>query len=153
MKTKGVAGSPLAAWMHAFLEPSLSKPYATSGLSLHDPLAVWYALRKADGVNAEILWTMRADEDVRIETMGQWTRGACVVDKRGRPKRNEDYQESADRGRWYSLKRGNRIARVLGSPFWHGEVIHGTGKWCFSEKAEEMFGRIMVQRILGVQEG
>jgi hypothetical protein len=48
-------------------------------LSLHDPLVVWSLLAPPGGIGPGA----RA-RDVRVETAGQWTRGMCVVDQRGR---------------------------------------------------------------------
>ena len=80
------AAAPLAAWTTAFLRPTFAKLRRLYGgpagaavpLSLHDPLVVWSLLAPRGGVGP----AGRA-RDVRVETGGQWTRGACVVDRRG----------------------------------------------------------------------
>jgi hypothetical protein len=98
------AGSPLAEWTSAFLTAtfikllslysaagskhnpangSSSNPSNDVGLSLHDPLCIWYLL--AQQTPTPLTLTPTA-EDVRIETTGQWTRGACIVDGRNRIK-------------------------------------------------------------------
>lgn len=49
---------------------------AEEEMSLHDPVCVWYVLT---GGSETWRWQER---DVRVETTGQWTRGATVVDRR-----------------------------------------------------------------------
>jgi hypothetical protein len=81
-------GAPLAEWTSAFLHPTFDKLRRLYGdgsggggddvpLSLHDPLVVWSLLAPRGGIEAA------AARDVRVETVGQWTRGMCVVDARG----------------------------------------------------------------------
>lgn len=88
------------------------------GLSLHDPLAVWYAIAGQD--NSE--WKVKRDVDLRVETTGQWTRGAAVTDKRPKAerKRAEDPDVErpvkGDQGGWLSERRGNRVNVVVGTP-------------------------------------
>ncbi|KAI7193563.1 fungal transcriptional regulatory protein [Hortaea werneckii] len=87
-------GSPLAEWTTAFLNATFDKVESLQskvsgdevGLQLHDPLCVWYCMIKA----GEAGWKVNVDEDIRIETSGQWTRGMCVVDRRSRRKREDD---------------------------------------------------------------
>lgn len=132
------AGSPLATWASHFMRGAFSKieSMEASGieaaLSLHDPLTVWYCL----GVNTPG-WTLTPKpEDIRVETSGQWTRGMHVVDKRDRVKPgalsaeiSEDTEidpnivtvdevPGDDHG-WLSIRRGNRINRVIGTPGEH----------------------------------
>lgn len=60
-------------------ELKLARHEATSAeeeMSLHDPVCVWYVLT---GGSETWRWQER---DVRVETTGQWTRGATVVDRR-----------------------------------------------------------------------
>ncbi|KAI7339430.1 fungal transcriptional regulatory protein [Hortaea werneckii] len=88
------SGSPLAEWTTAFLNATFDKVESLQskvsgdevGLQLHDPLCVWYCMIKA----GEAGWKVNVDEDIRIETSGQWTRGMCVVDRRSRRKREDD---------------------------------------------------------------
>ena len=91
-------------------------------ISLHDPLCVWYAMT-IDKQEQE--WQIQTGEDIRIETTGQWTRGMCVIDRRGRKMRDgEDAGEGpevpGDAGGWLSKSRGNRLSRCIGTP---GEEI------------------------------
>lgn len=103
------AGSPLAEWTEAFLAATWRRTEQYGGLSLHDPLCVWYAIIGSQG------WAMREEEDVRVETAGQWTRGACIVDRRGREKKDEG-EVAGDHGGWQNKKLGNRMRRALKSP-------------------------------------
>ncbi|KIW67236.1 hypothetical protein PV04_06501 [Phialophora macrospora] len=114
-------GSPLAAWMSAFMTPMLDKMERLhlghegegAALALHDPLCVWYVLTQDD-----VRWkaSARSPEDIRIETAGQWTRGMTVGDKRARRRRNSDGEVPHDRGNWLGNRSGNRVHRMLESP-------------------------------------
>lgn len=110
------AGSPLARWIKTFMVGTFRKIESIvgegvePGLSLHDPLCIWYMLAHEDPA-----WTTVAEpEDIRIETTGQWTRGMHVVDKRGRPKTAEGFP--GDTMAWLTAGQGNRINRIVGSP-------------------------------------
>ncbi|KAI4719887.1 nucleoside hydrolase [Aureobasidium sp. EXF-10727] len=116
------AGSPLAEWTAAFLNSTFDKVESlmegisgdSVGLELHDPLCIWYALTHDDAG-----WKIKNDEDIRIETTGQWTRGMTVVDRRGRKKRAPDDGEGeipGDAGNWLSPNAGNRVGRCVQSP-------------------------------------
>lgn len=126
------AGSPLADWVSAFMHSTFDKVASLQseplgdavGLQLHDPLCVWYCMASspADG------WRVNVDEDIRVETSGQWTRGMCVVDRRSRRKREGDDdgeggEVSGDHGNWLAANAGNRLQRCVGSP---GEKVFGT---------------------------
>jgi inosine-uridine nucleoside N-ribohydrolase len=116
-------GSPLADWMIAFMEPMFQKMEHLhvghegegAALALHDPLCVWYVLTRDDPA-----WTAGKDacgeEDIRIESKGQWTRGQTIGDKRARKRRNSDGERPHDRGNWLGNRSGNRILRMLESP-------------------------------------
>lgn len=130
------AGSPLAEWVDAFMGHTfrtLEKLHPghvgdDAQLSLHDPVCVWYALTAVDphwGPSAT------SPEDIRIETLGQWTRGMCVVDRRNRHRLEADVESSSDHGLWLSARAGNRIWRMDHSP------------------AEKVFGQIIIQRLFG----
>lgn len=116
------AGSPLAEWTAAFLNSTFAKVESlmegvsgdSVGLELHDPLCIWYAITHDDAG-----WKIKMDEDIRIETTGQWTRGMTVVDTRGRKKRAPDDGEGeipGDAGNWLSPNAGNRVGRCVQSP-------------------------------------
>lgn len=134
-------GSPLAEWTNAFLGPTFRRATETvQGLSLHDPLAVWYAIQRrasTSGFGASE-WEVQSDQDVRIETTGQWTRGACITDKRGRSRRKEakdpDLEKpvSGDAGGWLSERRGNRVGVLTRTPVEEGA-----------------FGVVLCERIFG----
>lgn len=128
------AGSPLAEWVNAFMGHTfrtLERLHPghvgdDAQLSLHDPVCVWYALTAEDSH-----WAPSADspEDIRIETLGQWSRGMCIVDRRSRHKIDGDQESSSDHGLWLSTRAGNRILRMDGSP------------------AEKTFGKILIDRL------
>ncbi|KAI4112984.1 MAG: hypothetical protein LQ338_008246 [Usnochroma carphineum] len=116
-------GSPLAEWVLAFLDATFQKVedlhhgHEVGGnathTSLHDPLCVWYAV---SGEAQASSWRFVEGEDIRIETVGQWTRGMCVVDKRDRKKAREGEEVQGDMGEWLSWRKGNRIDRCVGTP-------------------------------------
>lgn len=86
---------------------------ASAKLSLHDPVCVWYALTAED---ARWRPTRSSPEDIRIETVGQWTRGMCVVDRRNRHKVDSEVESHSDHGLWLNSRAGNRIIRMEESP-------------------------------------
>lgn len=144
------AGSPLAQWTSHFMQGCFSKIESMEGddnepgLSLHDPLTVWYILTQDDPK-----WkTPEKPEDIRVETSGQWTRGMHVIDRRFRQKPAEaavalsadpfgDAEIMAlddvpgDDDSWLSVLKGNRINRLVGSP------------------GEEIFKDFLMERIFG----
>ena len=118
-------GSPLAEWTNAFLGSLFrtmqrlkdSSDENNAHLELHDPLCVWYAISQR--LEPEE-WSIKKQEDIRVETTGQWTRGACIVDRRDRKKREGEKDEGievpGDSGGWLTLARGNRLSRCIGTP-------------------------------------
>jgi len=144
------AKSPLAEWVNAFMTSTLKKMESLhqghegdfTGLSLHDPLCVWYLLTLSHPDHAI---TLSAPQDLRVETSGQWTRGMYVLDRRDRIKM--DQEDSAgveeldgemseevvgDAGRWLDGKSGNRILVAEGS------------------RGKEVMGKDMLERIFGL---
>ncbi|OBT92667.1 hypothetical protein VE01_09853 [Pseudogymnoascus verrucosus] len=134
------AGSPLAEWVSVFMNTtyekinSLTQGFADPGLSLHDPLTIWYMLTQSNPA-----WKAApgAPEDIRVETAGQWTRGMHIVDRRNRrklggPKPDDasaqaqvDPSMQGDDGEgnlvndeygWLNVWKGNRINRIAESP-------------------------------------
>ncbi|KAI1776785.1 nucleoside hydrolase [Hypoxylon cercidicola] len=113
--------SPLAVWVNTFMAgifrqiTSIIGTEVEPGLSLHDPLTVWYMLTGSDPA-----WKLAkgAPEDIRIETSGQWTHGMHVSDRRGRtrPDGVTTFEVPGDEDGWLSLRRGNRINRYVSSP-------------------------------------
>lgn len=113
--------SPLGIWVNSFMTgifrqiASMVGPGEEPGLSLHDPLTIWYMLTGSDPA-----WKLAkgAPEDIRIETSGQWTHGMHVSDRRGRsrPDGVTTFEVPGDEDGWLSLKRGNRINRYVSSP-------------------------------------
>ena len=121
-KTEGFAkrGSPLAQWMRAFLIPMLEKMASLhighdddAAFALHDPLCIWYLLTDENPA-----WRTEKDseEDIRVETVGQWTKGMTVNDRRPRRRRNSDGEAPHDRGNWLGRISGNRLLRMMQSP-------------------------------------
>ncbi|KAH7559624.1 hypothetical protein BM1_04561 [Bipolaris maydis] len=135
---EGIKGSPLAEWTHLFLSATFAKNAslnpqhqddAKQSLQLHDPLTVWYALC-ASNPN----WKFK-EEDVRVETSGQWTRGCTIVDRRGRTitEGMADLSEEVvgDAGGWRDSRRGNRV------------------QWCNKSPGESKFARVILHRVWG----
>ncbi len=128
------AKSPLAIWAAAFMEATFQKveslhPEVTGdavSLALHDPLCIWYCMAYDDPK-----WKMTKDEDIRVETAGQWTRGMNVVDKRARVRRadDDDREVPGDTDGWLTGGHGNRLTRCIGSP------------------GEDMFGPLLLKRV------
>ena len=120
------AGSPLAEWVTGFMNPTFltveTLHHGHSGgataLDLHDPLTVWYALtfERLDALGNQ-LWSISEGEDIRVETVGQWTKGMIVVDRRTRKKGGDTEEEvMGDKGGWLSKMKGNRVGRCIGTP-------------------------------------
>lgn len=124
------AGSPLAQWTSHFIQGAFNKIDTMEAggpepeLSLHDPLTVWYAMSSTNPA-----WKFPPKpEDIRVETTGHWTRGMHVIDRRNRAKPGElaiDVTEDelkliddvpGDDHSWLSVRKGNRISRVVASP-------------------------------------
>jgi inosine-uridine nucleoside N-ribohydrolase len=130
-------GSPLAAWINTIMGgvfrqiEGMVGDDSEPGLSLHDPLTVWYMITYGDPA-----WKLakNSPEDIRVETSGQWTHGMHVSDQRGRKRApgagsaigvEVDSQGlgsvaideiPGDDFGWLSAKRGNRIYRFVDSP-------------------------------------
>jgi inosine-uridine nucleoside N-ribohydrolase len=142
------SGSPLAEWIDAFMQKtynhikSMHQGQSDPGLSLHDPLCIWYMLLHS---SPEWRGSPKGLEDIRIETTGQWTRGMHVVDQRNRRKVGRDYyvrdaehmtanasgttealekrqteievdEVLGDTMGWLTASKGNRINRIVSSP-------------------------------------
>ncbi|KAK3394783.1 Inosine/uridine-preferring nucleoside hydrolase domain-containing protein [Podospora didyma] len=150
IESRMAAGSPLALWTNTFLTGTFNNiekllgDGSEPGLSLHDPLCVWYMLTRDDSA-----WKpVPVLEDIRIETSGQWTKGMHVVDRRIRAKAGEvnstvethpedpvdavKFDEiPGDTKGWLNMKLGNRINRMVSSP------------------GEDIFAELLVKRIFG----
>jgi inosine-uridine nucleoside N-ribohydrolase len=131
------ASSPLATWTSAWLESTFRKVESLQsvksgdavGLELHDPLTVWYCINSSNPA-----WKLSEEEDVRVETSGQWTRGMCVIDQRSRRKRTDESlaEIPGDHGNWLSGGAGNRLKRCVGTP------------------GEEAFAKTLLRSVFGV---
>jgi inosine-uridine nucleoside N-ribohydrolase len=156
------AGSPLAEWTSVFMGKtfekinSLTGGQSDPGLSLHDPLCIWYMLTRSA---PSWISSSRGLEDIRVETAGQWTRGMHVIDRRNRQRAgpNPEMQTKSlgavdissplekstsggdgdgneipgDDYGWLSWNKGNRINRIVSSP------------------GEDAFSRYLLERIFG----
>jgi inosine-uridine nucleoside N-ribohydrolase len=135
VKSQQDAGSPLAEWMAAFMGNTFEKISSLHpelvgdavSLSLHDPLCIWYCMAADDPK-----WKMIENEDIRVETSGQWTRGMNIVDRRSRAKKPDvdDSEVPGDHDRWLSGGYGNRLSRCVDSP------------------GPDIFGEWMLKRVL-----
>lgn len=129
--------SPMAEWVDAFMSSTFKKVESLQqnisgdaiALQLHDPLCIWYCM-----VDDPSQWNLIEDEDLRVESSGQWTRGMCVIDRRTRKKREDDHEGEipGDTGNWLSVRNGNRLRRCIGSP------------------GEDLFGGFMLKRIFNL---
>lgn len=130
-------GSPLAEWTAAFMDATFEKVASMHpelkgdeiSLALHDPLCVWYCM-----TDKAPRWKIIKDEDIRVETSGQWTRGMSVVDRRNRQRRSDDdeHEIPGDKDNWLSGGSGNRLQR------------------CIASGGEDIFGAHMLQRIFEI---
>ncbi|EOO02056.1 putative inosine-uridine preferring nucleoside hydrolase protein [Phaeoacremonium minimum UCRPA7] len=141
-------GSPLAKWIGTFMFGTYNKIESIlqdgkePGMSLHDPLTIWYMITRDDP-----LWKAVPElEDIRVETSGQWTRGMHIIDRRERarppkhigpitthpddPLDAVEFNEDASND-WSTPTRGNRINRIIGSP------------------GEDIFAKYLMERIVG----
>ncbi|KAI0876865.1 Inosine/uridine-preferring nucleoside hydrolase domain-containing protein [Hypoxylon argillaceum] len=121
IKPQLIAGSPLGIWVNHFMDGifrqivSIIGDAEEPGLSLHDPLTIWYMLT---GSSPEWKLAKNAPEDIRVETAGQWSHGMHISDRRGRVRADGKAREEiqGDEAGWLSSKRGNRINRYVSSP-------------------------------------
>ena len=70
------------------LQASFGLPDA---MEMHDPVAIWYAIANAgrSPLDPAPKWVLQPRE-FKIERKGEYTRGMCVVDRRGTNEQNED---------------------------------------------------------------
>ncbi|KAI5288853.1 hypothetical protein KEM54_004780 [Ascosphaera aggregata] len=127
-------GSPLAEWLTPMLAHTLALMDNTStvhkgddktSMSLHDPLTAWYAVTASHGA-----WktSARSPMDIRVETLGQWAKGACVYDRRTRRMIDEESasegidkakkaaKKGSDHGNWLKPGVGNRVHVIEKTP-------------------------------------
>lgn len=122
------AKSPLAEWVSAFMKVTFDKTASLSpgisrdavGMQLHDPLTIWYCMDYDDPK-----WKISEGEDLRVETVGQWTRGTFVADRRSRERKDRCDDGPLTGGN------GNRINRCIGSP------------------GPDLFGGLLLERVFG----
>lgn len=117
-------GSPLAEWLsHVYLGAVAKMADLNTenvAVALHDPMCVWYTLQEP---KEQDLWTIAKDQDIRVETAGQWALGASFMDRRDRKKIDEVGLDEAnlaykvgDEGGWLSPQRGNRVGLCTRTP-------------------------------------
>ena len=134
--------SPLATFLTAFLSSTFKKMASlhkdhdgdTIGISMHDPLCIWYLITQSV---PEYAITLSEARDIRVETSGQWTRGMYVVDRRDRRKMpgddgEEPVERVGDAGLWLDERAGNRI------------------KVAVESAGREVFGEQLTRRILSI---
>ena len=119
------AGSPLATFGTYLFDTTYNKleslTHGITGFTLHDPLCVWYAL---DAARNPSQWKLSPADDIRIETVGQWSQGACIVDRRRRKEMaesdevGEEEEVIGDTGGWLGRKRRNRVRVCTITPGW-----------------------------------
>ncbi|KAL8801055.1 MAG: hypothetical protein Q9182_004747, partial [Xanthomendoza sp. 2 TL-2023] len=126
-------GSPLAEWVLAFTDHAFGRIEALhqghevgdggTWVSLHDPVCLWYAITARqtkddddDDDDDDDGWAVVQGEDIRVESVGQWTRGMCVVDGRDRKAGTEGEEVEGDMGGWLDPRKGNRVGRCVGTP-------------------------------------
>ncbi|KAF8468883.1 Inosine/uridine-preferring nucleoside hydrolase domain-containing protein [Kalaharituber pfeilii] len=139
------AGSPLAQWCRYFLELHVAagggkRRLQDIHLSLHDPLVIYFILTH-DPPTPHTLsdpptgkWKVQKGRDIRVEAVGQRTRGMCIFDRRMRRMAEEWEEEEVvgDLDGWLHPKLGKRRDVVAGSP---GE--EGCARWM----VQKIFGR------------
>ncbi|KAI1007787.1 hypothetical protein K3495_g437 [Podosphaera aphanis] len=110
-------GSPMAEWTSVFVNKIMTK-VNPPGIALHDVSTVWYVLKRS---SQRWIKSPKSPEDIRVETMGQWTRGMLIVDRRnifldesGFPEGDENIVGDDDG--WLNKTKGNRINRIIDAP-------------------------------------
>lgn len=84
----------------------------------------------------------KTPEDIRVETSGQWTRGMCVTDRRGRAQKKPEMRRNEQGKEEVSLDEvpgdtGNWLREGLGNAVWR----------CSDSDWKESFGEEMLKRI------
>jgi inosine-uridine nucleoside N-ribohydrolase len=131
-------GSPLAEWAGVFVRQTYKKIESLSKAEplqeLHDPLCVWYVMKRNETNWRE---AVLGGEDIRIESVGQWARGMAMVDARQRRKAKPGDQVKGDVHGWLGAESGNRIKRIVETGYETSfeklmlEQIFGLGKMSF----------------------
>jgi len=99
-------------------------------------------------------------EDVRVETVGQWTRGMCVVDGRARVKRSKEDVARKMLAGAEGRRRGSVGSGRLQEELDFDEVPGDSGNWLREDAGnrvwravdsswKETFGLEMLKRIFG----
>ncbi|KAK9461242.1 Inosine/uridine-preferring nucleoside hydrolase domain-containing protein [Lipomyces oligophaga] len=131
-----LASSALLVWMGAWLETAFrnmdefidetwyASIHATAEqedgvkgayMNLHDPLTMYYAV--LSDFDRSRLFKIQENVDMRIETVGQFTWGMCIVDRRKIKKRKcGEPDPERDIGDWLVERKGNRINVAVDGP-------------------------------------
>lgn len=113
-------GSKLADWVRMITAAYFSSSQVVWETAdqhkafFHDALCVWYILH---GDTDSLFKTNTMD--VRAETVGQWTRGMCCVDRRPEnilPKSMKSVSEWVYPGLWIDSSMGNAVGVVQETP-------------------------------------
>lgn len=125
------------------LQASFGLPDA---MEMHDPVAVWYAIAHA-GPSPAPGWSLRP-RDFKIERTGEYTRGMCVVDRRGTNEENEDRtkNEKLQGGALPNLPPKDESVDRMGKPVVKAEklpyVVVGT-------PGSEVLRKLLLERVFG----
>ncbi|KAK9323453.1 Inosine/uridine-preferring nucleoside hydrolase domain-containing protein [Lipomyces orientalis] len=146
--------SPLATWMTVWLSAAFGRMEhlvsfdggsrdraadqadGVNGayIEMHDPLTMYFAI--ASDEERKVSFTVAENMDIRLETIGQWTWGMCVLDRRGIAKRDpHEPRPARDDVGWLDNTKGNRVNLVVDGPGSHA------------------FGMKLLDRVLGDLEG
>ncbi|KAI1736486.1 putative nucleoside hydrolase [Xylaria scruposa] len=136
LKPQQAAKSPLAEWILTLMSFSFEKVESLNpdisgdalSLQLHDPMTIWYCM---DHENPN--WNIIEGEDLRVETIGQWTKGMLVTGKRNRRQKHDDDASEApgNTDSWLASGTGNRLNRCVGSP------------------GQDTFSQLLLKRVFG----
>ena len=127
-------GSPLAEWVGVFIRQTFKKLETLSEAEplqeLHDPLCIWYVMKRNEKNWQE---AVLGGEDIRMESVGQWTRGMAVIDTRQRRKAKPGDKVKGDVHDWLGAESGNRIKRIVKTGY------------------ESSFEKLMLEQIFGLE--
>lgn len=131
--------SPLVEWTSIWMQKTFDTFHKIAGydlksdqekerdplkIQMHDPLAVWYAITvfddsvaKDDGLAKakQLGWIIDKDLDIRVETLGEYTKGITLLDQRSRPKREEPTLN--DHNKWLLQGFGNKVHVTSEAPY------------------------------------
>ncbi|KAK9359875.1 Inosine/uridine-preferring nucleoside hydrolase domain-containing protein [Lipomyces starkeyi] len=127
--------SPLATWMTVWLGAAFGKMEDLitfqggsrhcaadqadrvdgAYIEMHDPLTMYFAIVSDEERAAS--FNVAENMDIRMETIGQWSWGMCVLDRRGIGKRHpHEPRPARDDEAWLDNTKGNRVNLVVEGP-------------------------------------